>query len=248
MIVSILSYRGGSGKSLLALQLSFFLNEHVDTVLLEADFLAPNLHHVFSESEIMNSSCTWNDYLLGKCGIEEPIIRVPVNENVLRAVFTRPDDENILSTIQDKKFWKTIASRRVIDFFNMMKKQKKSVIVDNQSGFFLSTAVHSFFSDFVLIVVRPSIHDVKGTYHYVKALGQPFYLVWNHVIEGLEEYIEEWTEMFSRLKSFRGCLAKIPFDAETARVRWTTGKAIVENTPYARKVQAIGEYLLNLDS
>ena len=70
-IVSIHSYRGGTGKSNLTANLaSSLVQEGKRVAVVDTDLQSPGLHVLFGMDPQQMSS-TLNDYLYGRCGIEQ---------------------------------------------------------------------------------------------------------------------------------------------------------------------------------
>ena len=67
LVMSIHSYRGGTGKTLLATNLAATYARKEKVLLLDYDLRAPSLHSLFDDQP------DWwiNDYLNGDCEIEE---------------------------------------------------------------------------------------------------------------------------------------------------------------------------------
>ncbi len=225
LIISVVSYRGGSGKSLFSLNFAYRLDKK--TLLLEADFLAPSLHYIVPKA--MNC---WNDYLSGKESDENALVN---SVNHLDIICTKPYDQDMISLLMDKRLWSSVFSDNISKFFMSMEKKYDLIVIDNQSGTFYSTLLHCFFSDFVICIVRPDKRDVLSTVEYLKILKKPFYLVWNQVIkkDQMKEIIEKWTEdLFKPLTTYRGNFGMIPFDEESAFRLWVKQEFIIDNTPY----------------
>src|SRR5690349_9238198 len=70
-IVSIHSYRGGTGKSNLVANLATSLVQHGKRVAaVDSDLQSPGLHVLFG-MDPQQMGLTLNDYLYGRCGIEQ---------------------------------------------------------------------------------------------------------------------------------------------------------------------------------
>ena len=86
-IVAVHSYKGGTGKTLLSVNLAATFAKHGKKVcLFDLDFRAPSL---FAILKVENSECWLNDYLNGNCSIDKVLLdlssRVQGNGNFYAA-------------------------------------------------------------------------------------------------------------------------------------------------------------------
>ncbi|MFX0060891.1 MAG: MinD/ParA family protein [Candidatus Hermodarchaeota archaeon] len=204
------------------------------TLLIEADFFAPSLNYLrLSEGKY------WNDYLLGNCNAEE-IIHSISNIDV---VYTKPNDPSFLGYIHDRNLWTGQFSNRILEFLAEYK-DYYFILIDNQSGRFLSSITHSSFADYLICMVRPDKSDVIATASYLKSLKKDYYLVWNQVLTHpqMNEIITEWTEeYFNPQEGYQGTFGLIPFDEATAFQRWVDGKIFIKETQYAGIIEEIAK-------
>ncbi len=242
-IISVISYRGGTGKSLLAFAIAAELAKTDNVLLIEADFLAPSLYLLLEP----RPQYTWNDYLLRRCGTPDVLYRLDDETRSLTVSCTKPDDQELLKYFQDQEMWSKYFSERIVDFLNEHREEYDFIFFDNQSGMFLSTLTHSFFSDVLIMIVFPDNSTVQGTINYLSIQNKPFYLIWNHVLEHVPEMrgkIEEWTRAFKTLTTYRGTLARIQFDETVAVKRWIEGKLFIddENSEFIQQVSQIASF------
>ncbi|MFW9994185.1 MAG: tyrosine-protein kinase family protein [Candidatus Odinarchaeota archaeon] len=243
MIIAVTSYRGGCGKSLISLNLAIKLAATHNTLLLEADFLAPSFVHVLPE---LRPDYSWNDYLIGNSDQKQVMQKLQLAGHSLDVVCTKPNDSNLFKRIQDKNSWKGEFFDRINRFLSEQRKVRDFIIIDNQSGTFLSTATHAFFSDSLICIARPDRTDMPGTYNYLDMLKKNFYIVWNQSLDviDMDKIIEKWNSVFfARLPNYKGSLGKIPFDEKTAYQRWIKGQAIIQTTPFATEIGKIVEQI-----
>ncbi len=234
MIVSIVSYRGGSGKSVFSVNFANALATNV--LLVEADFLAPSLHYIPRKTKEY-----WNDYVLGKTNNIEALKHRIENFDL---ICTKPHDPNMISILMDREAWGSYISDNISRFFGMEEDKYDFVLIDNQSGTFYATLLHSFFSDFLICILRPDRRDVISTLEYLKILKKPFYIVWNQVImpEKMDPVIKNWTEtLFKPLSIYRGTLGKLPLDEQTAFQLWVEGTVLIKETAYHKSLQRIAQ-------
>ena len=242
MIISIVSFRGGSGKSFFSLNLAHLLQSSgLNTMLIEADFLAPSYHYVSKVEGL-----TWNEFILGKSDKIIPSYTL----NGVDIFCTKPNDHQMIRQIHNEQLWSTIISDQISWFLSKMEKKKDFILFDNQGGLFYSTLVHCFFSDFVICLLRPDYMDVRSTVTYLKALKRPFYLVWNSIIkwDDVSGVVDEWTKRyFSGMENYRGMLGKIPFDEESAYQKWIKGIIFPQGTKYEESIKMIVQQLVEMN-
>ncbi|MFX0091411.1 MAG: MinD/ParA family protein, partial [Candidatus Hodarchaeota archaeon] len=206
----------------------------------EADFLAPSLAYI---SPVVGKY--WNDYLLGNCTSKD-IIHSVGNIDI---VFTKPEDKQLFTHIQNKNSWSGPFSNRILEFLVEQDKTHDFIIIDNQGGRFFSSVTHSFFSDILICVLRPDKSDVVATVNYLKSLKKDFYLVWNQVLphSQMSDAINEWIgEYFAPHETYKGTLGKIPFDEETAFQRWIQRKLFIKETPFTAIIEDIAKKLTEI--
>jgi MinD-like ATPase involved in chromosome partitioning or flagellar assembly len=235
MRITVVSYRGGSGKSLFAINLAASLV--YKTLLIEADFLAPTLSYLSNPR-----GHYWNDYLSGTATSKD-IINSLANIDV---VFTKPEDEDVLNLMQNKDVWVNRFYDRIAEFLVEQEKYYQFILIDNQSGRFISSVTHTFFADFLICILRPDRVEVSATANYLKSLKKEYYLVWNHVLHhsDMNEVIQELTDVwFAPQTIYKGTLGTIPLDEDTAYQRWVQKKIFIKNTPFSSSVQEIAKQI-----
>ncbi len=239
-VLSTTSYRGGVGKSMIALNLAHALARLDKKILLvEADFLAPSLE--FLLSDITAKKGTWNDYLLGEVEWQ----RITITYRDFEVIMTKSDDDRIFERFHDRDTWRDQFSKQITTFLRQATGKYDLVIFDNQAGKFLSTLTHAFYSDYLITVLRPNLEDVKGTLHFVDLIQADFYLIWNFFLPSLKSHVKQWETSFQQVATFQGVLGTLPFDEATALQRWVEGKAIMEGTPFEREIMNAANKLLS---
>ncbi len=243
LVLSIISYRGGVGKSMVALNLAHVLSQMEKKVLLvETDFLAPSLEFLLMETSKKHG--TWNDYLLGDVEWQR-IARSYLNFEV---IMTKPDDERIFERFHDRDTWRDLFSKRITSFLRQAGKKYDVIIFDNQAGKFLSTLTHSFYSDYLIAILRPNREDVRGTMHFMTLMESDFFLVWNFFLPSLKNYVKQWELEFAALSTFQKVLGILPFDDDTALQRWVEGKAIIQGTDFEKGIRSVARQLLEFQN
>jgi MinD-like ATPase involved in chromosome partitioning or flagellar assembly len=170
-IVSIHSFRGGTGKSNITANLAAQLAMKGYRVgIVDTDIQSPGIHVLFGLNEA-NMGHTLNDYLHGKCGIEE--VAFSIGEHVT--------DEPGCKQLAGKNLWlipSSINSREIAEVLkhgydaNVLNKGLKSLrkglnldylFIDTHPGLNEETLLSIALSDILLIVLRPDQQDFQGT-------------------------------------------------------------------------------------
>jgi MinD-like ATPase involved in chromosome partitioning or flagellar assembly len=164
-IVSIHSFRGGTGKSNTTANLSVLLAAMGKRVaVVDTDIQSPGVHVLFGleESEMEN---TLNDYLWGNCRIDEAVydLTALLDKDLTGKVYLVPasikagEIARILREGYDvgmlsDGFWD------LIDALNL-----DILIVDTHPGLNEETLLSIAISDALIIVLRPDQQDYQGT-------------------------------------------------------------------------------------
>ncbi len=228
VVFSVISYRGGTGKSLIAFSLASVLARDDKVLFVDADFLAPSLYILLDQKP----RWTWNDYLMRRCDLASIITTVKTEKTSLDIIVTKPNDHEILYYFQDTDMWSKFFTDQILYFLNDCRDRYRYIFFDNQSGLFLSTLTHSFFSDYLIVLVFPDQTTVKSTVDYLTVQNKPFFLIWNHVLSDkdiMEKKIDEWSRDFETLSTYRGTLGKLHFDEQAAVNRWIEGRLFLDD-------------------
>jgi len=164
-IISIHSFRGGTGKSNTTANLSMLLAAKGKRVaVVDTDIQSPGVHVLFGleESEMQN---TLNDYLWGNCRIEEAVydltalldsestgkvylVPASIKAVEIARILREGYDVGMLSD----GFWD------LIDALNL-----DILLVDTHPGLNEETLLSIAISDALIIVLRPDQQDYQGT-------------------------------------------------------------------------------------
>ncbi|MFA6584516.1 MAG: MinD/ParA family protein [Elusimicrobiaceae bacterium] len=164
-IVSIHSFRGGTGKSNTTANIAAILAQNNYRVgVIDTDIQSPGIHIIFGLNEDA-IHYSLNDFLWGKCGIEQAAYdlteRAGLNSSgrlfLIPSSFKTGDiarmlhdgyDVNLLS----EGFSQLIKSLK-LDF----------LLIDTHPGLNEETLLSIALSDFLLIILRPDNQDYQGT-------------------------------------------------------------------------------------
>jgi MinD-like ATPase involved in chromosome partitioning or flagellar assembly len=177
-IISVHSFRGGTGKSNTTANLSALLAADGARVgVVDTDIASPGIHVLFNldESEMVHSL---NDYLWGKCSIEEAAHDVTglIGGDIKGQIFLIPSSikageiARILREGYDVGLLND-GFREVVDKLNL-----DYLLIDTHPGLNEETLLSIAISDALVIILRPDSQDYQGTIVTVdvaKKLGVP---------------------------------------------------------------------------
>lgn len=209
LVMSIHSYRGGTGKTLLATNLAATYARKEKVLLLDYDLRAPSLHSLFDDQP------DWwiNDYLNGDCEIEECMMEVVPN---LYVALANPEAEAIREMMGKGRAWETQALSKTIQIKDAMINQGfEKIIFDTAPGLAYSSINAVVGSDVVALVMRLDVLDILGTKEMIRGvyelLEKPTFIVLNMV---LPEQIEAQGEVLKQTfgdqpAAFLPCLCEV---------------------------------------
>jgi MinD-like ATPase involved in chromosome partitioning or flagellar assembly len=164
-IISIHSFRGGTGKSNTTANLAALLAADGARVgVVDTDIASPGIHVLFNldESEMVHSL---NDYLWGKCSIEEAAHDVTghIGGDIKGQIFLIPSSikageiARILREGYDVGLLND-GFRDVVDKLNL-----DYLLIDTHPGLNEETLLSIAISDALVIILRPDSQDYQGT-------------------------------------------------------------------------------------
>jgi len=164
-VVTFHSYRGGTGKTVTALNLAALDSKMGKNVcLLEVDFRAPSLHIVFK-----NHTKMWvNDFLDGRCEVEEVVedfAETYGTKGRLMVGLANPRMEAIRDYSTKGRKWQTDALRRLLSLGKFLKEDMKMdyVFLDSSPGITYSALNAIVASDLTVVVTTLDRSDVDGS-------------------------------------------------------------------------------------
>jgi MinD-like ATPase involved in chromosome partitioning or flagellar assembly len=177
-IISIHSFRGGTGKSNTTANISALLAMDGARVgVVDTDIASPGIHVLFNldESEMVHSL---NDYLWGKCGIEDAAHDVTghVGGEIKGQIFLIP------SSIKPGEIARILREGYDVGLLNdgfrdVVEKLKLDyLLIDTHPGLNEETLLSIAISNALVIILRPDSQDYQGTAVTVdvaKKLGVP---------------------------------------------------------------------------
>jgi len=176
-VIAIHSYKGGTGKTLLAVNLAaLFANQGKGVCLLDLDFRAPSLQAVF---RVQNAEYWLNDYLNSVCEIRKTLkdfSKTHVRRGKLLVGFANPSTEAIREmTAKDRK-WEMKALGRLLSLKTSLLNdmQLDYAIFDTSPGLQYSSINAIVSADVALVVSSTDISDLKGTQRMIDELYDLF--------------------------------------------------------------------------
>ncbi len=179
-LISLHSFRGGTGKSNITANLATVLALAGKRIaIIDTDIQSPGIHVIFGMGE-KQITYTLNDYLWGRCRIEEAAYDVTPREVALGKMFLVPSSIKIneISRILHEGYdarllkdgFKTLVRTLSLDY----------LIIDTHPGLNEETLLSIAISNILIIILRPDQQDFQGTsvtLEVAKKLGVPTILL-----------------------------------------------------------------------
>jgi MinD-like ATPase involved in chromosome partitioning or flagellar assembly len=176
-IISVHSFRGGTGKTLVSANLAaIYASEGNNICLLDLDFRAPSLYSLF---ELEKSSFYLNDYLNGSCDFRDALVDVTqkyhTKGNFLVSA-ANPDINAIQEMSMKDRKWEMTALHRLVSlktgFFN--DENVNYGIFDTSPGVQYSSINALASSDLAIMVTTLDKSDLKGTSGMISRFNEVF--------------------------------------------------------------------------
>jgi len=176
-IIAVHSYKGGTGKTLLSVNLAATFAKHGKKVcLFDLDFRAPSLFTILKIEKAEN----WlNDYLNGTCGIEKVLLDISdriQNNGMLFVGLANPSTEAIRDMSSKDRKWEMRALGRLLALRNSLLGEKNFdyLIFDTSPGLQYSSINAIVSADLVLVATTFDRSDVNGTQLMLRELYDLF--------------------------------------------------------------------------
>lgn len=177
VIISFHSYKGGTGKTLLSVNLAAILaSKGKKTCLLDFDFNAPSLSSIFQKNEEKH----WlNDYLNKTCNIERVLnccSNVVDMKGNLYIGLANPSIQAIREMTSKDRKWQMQSLNKILSLKSYLfdKLSFDYLIFDTGPGFQYSSINAIFASDASFLVTSMEQSDLKGTQVMIEDLYQNF--------------------------------------------------------------------------
>ena len=165
-IIAVHSYKGGTGKTLLSLNLAAsFVKRGKNVCLMDLDFRAPSLATLLKIEKV---ECWLNDYLNGTCEIDKVLVDVSTkihNGGKLFVGLANPATEAIRDMSAKDRKWEMRALGRLLTLRNSLLDGKgfDYLIFDTSPGLQYSSINAIVSADLVLVATTFDRSDVDGT-------------------------------------------------------------------------------------
>jgi MinD-like ATPase involved in chromosome partitioning or flagellar assembly len=205
-IIAVHSYKGGTGKTLISVNLAATFAKHGKKVcLFDLDFRAPSLFAIF---KIESANFWLNDYLNGKCNINETFTnlsnRISVDGKFFAAL-ANPATEAIREMSSKDRKWEMHALGKLLSLRNTLLEDQKFdyLVFDTSPGLQYSSINAIVTADFVVVATTGDRSDVNGTRRMLRELYNLFEkktgLVINKVLESTSKSKKD--EMDQKIQS-----------------------------------------------
>ena len=167
--ISIHSSRGGTGKTVIAVNLAAILaNKGLNIALLDLDFRAPSLAKVFSKGIKFPVRCWLNDFLNGKCSAEHVLLDISKKYNLkgkLLIGLANPDIEAIRNIMEKSRAWEVTAVKKLFSLLSSLFNDKNIdyCIFDTSPGIQYSSINAVVSSDISVIITTLYSLDIEVT-------------------------------------------------------------------------------------
>jgi MinD-like ATPase involved in chromosome partitioning or flagellar assembly len=176
-ILAVHSYKGGTGKTLLSVNLAAtFAKQGKKVCLFDLDFRAPSL---FTILKVEKADYWLNDYLNGTCDINKVLIDLSSTFNGNGKFFVglaNPSTEAIRDMSAKDRKWEMRALGRLLSLRNTILNDKEFdyIIFDTSPGLQYSSINAIVTADLVLVATTSDRSDVDGTSRMLRELYNLF--------------------------------------------------------------------------
>ncbi|MFX1284481.1 MAG: tyrosine-protein kinase family protein [Promethearchaeota archaeon] len=195
------SYKGGTGKTTVALNMASQLASENKVLLIESDFFMPTFHYIFQCEPDLH----FNDYLKGDVNFKETIVHdAQLNIDV---IFTNKDfDPNEKIMGSDQK-WFISTLQGMIQDLEALEDQYDYVIFDSPPGWHMILINLIMLCNKAIIILRPNSYAVSGTkkmieviYKRAKSISNwEIFILFNQVPEiEMSADLKRWAEQFQK--------------------------------------------------
>ena len=205
-IIAVHSYKGGTGKTLLSVNLAAtFAKQGKKVCLFDLDFRAPSL---FAILKISSAECWFNDYLNNTCDINKVLIdlssRIP-GRGKLCIGLANPATEAIRDMSAKDRKWEMRALGRLLHLRNALinDQQFDYIVFDTSPGLQYSSINAIVAADLVAVVTTGDRSDVDGTSRMLKELYNLFEKKTGIVLNKVLDYNSDARrqELYERVKN-----------------------------------------------
>jgi len=179
-VISVHSSRGGTGKSLIAVNLAaIYASEGKTVALLDMDFRAPSLSTVFKMGDYRLIEYWVNDFVNGRYSIDKIMIDLTEKYDIkgkLMVGLANPSIDAIREIMAKDRTREMEALRRLLALKSTLLKDMKVdyAIYDTSPGIQYSALNAVVSSDVAVVVTTLDMVDMEGTQYMIQELYEPF--------------------------------------------------------------------------
>ncbi|WP_371805423.1 tyrosine-protein kinase family protein [Candidatus Lokiarchaeum ossiferum] len=198
--ITVHSFRGGTGKSLIALNLATNLtNKNKRVLLIETDISMPS----FIEILKVNPKFTFNDYYEGNCDLSKAISKTNHGFSVICCGYNFSLNDKVFSV--DQSYHGKRLKLFLGDLRNLSS-QFDYCIIDSSPGWGFIQINNGLIANKIVLILRAELNNFKGTLKMVQdvyqktfALGKEFAVFWNQIpnVDAMGGLISNWEKKFS---------------------------------------------------
>ena len=252
-IIAVHSYKGGTGKTLLSVNLAASLaKEGRNVCLVDLDFRAPSLFAILRKE----SSESWaNDYLNGDCEINKALVdlssSMPGNGKFF-AGLANPSTESIRDMSTKDRKWEMQALGRLLALRDTLFRTGEFdyLIFDTSPGLQYSSINAIVAADLVVVATTGDRSDVNGTSRMLRELYKMFEkktaLVVNKVLDAGSKTKQEEMDARAKTQYQVPLLALVPCFCEILRAEG--GLIFPRDKPDHPFTKIMGEIARKIDS
>lgn len=176
-IMAVHSYKGGTGKTLLSINLAAtFAKRGKKVCLFDLDFRAPSLATLLKVDKL---NCWFNDYLNGMCDIDKALVDLSgrvANNGKLFVGFANPATEAIRDMSAKDRKWEMRALGRILALRESLLAGQgfDYLIFDTSPGLQYSSINAIVSADLVIVATTSDRSDVDGTKRMLHELYELF--------------------------------------------------------------------------
>jgi len=164
-IISVHSFRGGTGKSNTAANLAvLYAQKGLRVGVLDTDIQSPGIHVLFHLQE-GDVTCSLNDYLWGQCTIEQTAYEVTssLNAHIPGSIYLVPASVNAsdIARVLHDGYDVNLLSQGYRELIRTL--ELDVLVIDTHPGLNEETLLSIALSNAVLVVMRPDHQDYQGT-------------------------------------------------------------------------------------
>ncbi|MEM3517380.1 MAG: MinD/ParA family protein, partial [Candidatus Bathyarchaeia archaeon] len=170
--IAIHSYKGGTGKTSIAVNLATIAAAKGKNVcILDYDFRAPSLQVAFGE----NPKFWLNDFLEGNISLQDALIELTDKYNFkgkLLAGFANPNSQALRSMMIKDRIWEMRALHKTLSAKRSLNQEMgiDILIFDTSPGMIYSSINALASSDLIFIVMKGDEYDLEGTKELINGL------------------------------------------------------------------------------